>query len=171
MKSTERNKGKSNNGLIIIVVLVVVTLVTIFSCENVFKEQESEDLLTAPPPEPNPAEVHNYALHYYVSNYDDSHWEGFIQDAMDDDITQFCIEVEYTCPETGQNVKRLITGGGGVVYKGSGWYVTDYKNKSNKHLSDSTNKNNGSSQRTGNTGEKRSEDSNTSTEHSRRTDE
>ena len=35
------------------------------------------------------------------------------------------------CPETGQPVKRVITGGGGVVYKGDGWYVTDYKNKSN----------------------------------------
>ena len=34
-----------------------------------------------------------------------------------------------TCPTTGQAVKRVITGGGGVVYKGNGWYVTDYKNK------------------------------------------
>ena len=34
-----------------------------------------------------------------------------------------------TCPTTGQTVKRVITGGGGVVYKGDGWYVTDYKNK------------------------------------------
>lgn len=33
-----------------------------------------------------------------------------------------------TCPTTGQPVKRIISGGGGVVYKGSGWYVTDYKN-------------------------------------------
>lgn len=32
------------------------------------------------------------------------------------------------CPETGQKVQRVITGGGGVVYKGDGWYVTDYKN-------------------------------------------
>jgi putative FmdB family regulatory protein len=34
-----------------------------------------------------------------------------------------------TCPETGQSVSRIISGGGGVVYKGTGWYVTDYKNK------------------------------------------
>ena len=34
------------------------------------------------------------------------------------------------CPDTGQPVKRIISGGGGVVYKGSGWYVTDYKNGS-----------------------------------------
>lgn len=33
------------------------------------------------------------------------------------------------CPETGQKVCRLITGGAGVVYKGDGWYVTDYKRK------------------------------------------
>lgn len=36
------------------------------------------------------------------------------------------------CPETGQSVKRIITGGGGVVYKGDGWYVTDYKNNDRK---------------------------------------
>jgi putative FmdB family regulatory protein len=35
-----------------------------------------------------------------------------------------------TCPETGQNVKRIISGGAGVVYKGEGWYVTDYKDRS-----------------------------------------
>ena len=33
------------------------------------------------------------------------------------------------CPTTGQKVKRVVTGGAGVVYKGEGWYVTDYKNK------------------------------------------
>lgn len=36
------------------------------------------------------------------------------------------------CPETGQAVKRVITGGGGVVYKGDGWYVTDYKDTDRK---------------------------------------
>lgn len=35
-----------------------------------------------------------------------------------------------TCPDTGQKVKRMISGGAGVVYKGEGWYVTDYKNTS-----------------------------------------
>ena len=37
-----------------------------------------------------------------------------------------------TCPTTGQPVSRIISGGGGVVYKGSGWYVTDYKNNDKK---------------------------------------
>lgn len=36
------------------------------------------------------------------------------------------------CPTTGQKVKRVISGGGGVVYKGEGWYVTDYKNGGKK---------------------------------------
>ena len=36
------------------------------------------------------------------------------------------------CPETGQKVRRVISGGGGVVYKGSGWYVTDYKDGDRK---------------------------------------
>lgn len=38
-----------------------------------------------------------------------------------------------TCPTTGQPVKRMISGGGGVVYKGTGWYVTDYKNGNHKN--------------------------------------
>ena len=42
-----------------------------------------------------------------------------------------------TCPTTGQTVKRVITGGGGVVYKGDGWYVTDYKNKGTNPASSS----------------------------------
>lgn len=33
-------------------------------------------------------------------------------------------------PETGQPVQRVITGGSGVIYKGTGWYVTDYKDNS-----------------------------------------
>lgn len=35
-----------------------------------------------------------------------------------------------TCPESGQKVKRIISGGGGVLYKGDGWYITDYKKNS-----------------------------------------
>lgn len=31
-----------------------------------------------------------------------------------------------TCPETGQSVTRMISGGAGVVYKGEGWYVKEY---------------------------------------------
>lgn len=41
-------------------------------------------------------------------------------------------EALKTCPTTGQPVKRMISGGSGVVYKGSGYYITDYKNGGRK---------------------------------------
>lgn len=48
------------------------------------------------------------------------------------------------CPETGQKVKRIISGGGGVVYKGDGWYVTDYKDGDRKEKrAEATSKSNG----------------------------
>jgi len=34
------------------------------------------------------------------------------------------------CPECGQDVKRLICGGLGVIFKGNGFYTTDYKRSS-----------------------------------------
>lgn len=35
------------------------------------------------------------------------------------------------CPKCGKTgVKRLIGGGAGLIFKGSGFYITDYKNKS-----------------------------------------
>ncbi len=50
-----------------------------------------------------------------------------VQKMSDDALT--------TCPTTGQKVKRIISGGGGVVYKGEGWYVTDYKDGGRKSAS------------------------------------
>lgn len=51
-----------------------------------------------------------------------------IQKMSDDPLT--------TCPTTGQKVRRMISGGGGVVYKGEGWYVTDYKNGGKKETAE-----------------------------------
>ena len=35
------------------------------------------------------------------------------------------------CPKCGKNaLKRLVGGGAGLIFKGSGFYITDYKNKS-----------------------------------------
>jgi predicted nucleic acid-binding Zn ribbon protein len=34
------------------------------------------------------------------------------------------------CPKCGGVVKRLISPGAGLIFKGSGFYITDYKNKS-----------------------------------------
>jgi len=33
------------------------------------------------------------------------------------------------CPECGKEVRRLVSGGAGVIFKGSGFYVTDKQNK------------------------------------------
>ncbi|MDR2576316.1 MAG: zinc ribbon domain-containing protein [Treponema sp.] len=33
------------------------------------------------------------------------------------------------CPECGKEVRRLVSGGVGVIFKGSGFYVTDKQNK------------------------------------------
>ena len=39
------------------------------------------------------------------------------------------------CPECGGNLKRIIGTGAGAIFKGSGFYQTDYKNNSNKNIS------------------------------------
>ena len=36
------------------------------------------------------------------------------------------------CPECEGSVKRLISGGAGVIFKGSGFYITDYRSDSYK---------------------------------------
>ena len=38
-------------------------------------------------------------------------------------ITEPALE---TCPDTGQPVKRVISGSAGLIFKGSGFYLTDY---------------------------------------------
>lgn len=37
-----------------------------------------------------------------------------------------------SCPRCKGEVKRLISGGGGLLFKGSGFYVTDYRSESYK---------------------------------------
>jgi len=34
------------------------------------------------------------------------------------------------CPKCGKKVKRLISSGAGFIFKGSGFYITDYKKNS-----------------------------------------
>ena len=37
------------------------------------------------------------------------------------------------CPDCKENsLRRVISGGTGLIFKGSGYYLTDYKNKKNK---------------------------------------
>lgn len=37
-----------------------------------------------------------------------------------------------TCPTCGKRAERLISGGAGLVFKGSGFYVTDYQRAGEK---------------------------------------
>ncbi len=48
------------------------------------------------------------------------------------EITQRITENALTkCPSCGaETFDRIVTGGAGVLYKGEGWYVTDYSKKS-----------------------------------------
>lgn len=58
------------------------------------------------------------------------------------------------CPETGQKVRRLISGGGGVVYKGEGFYVTDYKkNKEKQSDADQSSQSNSDNDTSGDSGD------------------
>ncbi len=45
-----------------------------------------------------------------------------------------------TCPQCNGNLKRLIGAGSGPIFKGSGFYHTDYKMKSNSTKSSTSNK-------------------------------
>ncbi|HET7791585.1 MAG TPA: zinc ribbon domain-containing protein [Gemmatimonadales bacterium] len=38
-----------------------------------------------------------------------------------------------TCPKCGKRAVRQISGGAGLVFKGSGFYITDYKRAGEKH--------------------------------------
>ena len=64
------------------------------------------------------------------------------------------------CKEEGVNVERVISGGTGLIFKGSGFYLTDYKKDGGKKSEDSKNadskKKKSSSKKTSNkkTGEK-----------------
>lgn len=54
------------------------------------------------------------------------------------------------CPECGGEVRRLISAGGGVIFKGSGFYATDYRSesykKAEKKEKESSSKSEGSSE-------------------------
>jgi putative FmdB family regulatory protein len=49
------------------------------------------------------------------------------QNMSDDPLT--------SCPQCGKEVRRVINGGSGIIFKGSGFYVTDKKGGSNSRAS------------------------------------
>jgi putative FmdB family regulatory protein len=67
------------------------------------------------------------------------------------------------CPQCGQEVRRLISAGLGIIFKGSGFYATDNRKgeaKSEKAESNASEKSEKSSQSDSQTTEKKSESSN-----------
>jgi putative FmdB family regulatory protein len=43
-----------------------------------------------------------------------------------------------TCPQCGKAIRRIINGGSGIIFKGSGFYVTDNSQKSGGKVADKT---------------------------------
>ena len=46
------------------------------------------------------------------------------------------------CEKCGDQIKRVITGGTGLIFKGSGFYLTDYKDGEKKSSDDENKKGN-----------------------------
>ena len=42
------------------------------------------------------------------------------------------------CPSCGGKLVRLVSGGAGLIFKGSGFYITDYKNSKSKANTESS---------------------------------
>ena len=49
-------------------------------------------------------------------------------------MTEAAIDI---CPACKGKTQRLISGGAGLIFKGSGFYITDYRDKSYKSAADS----------------------------------
>jgi len=52
-----------------------------------------------------------------------------------------------TCKECGSKIERIITGGTGLIFKGSGFYLTDYKDEKKTDI-DSTKQDKGNAGKT-----------------------
>jgi len=46
-----------------------------------------------------------------------------------EEFQSIAAEPLHVCPRCGGHVHRLISGGGGIIFKGSGFYETDYKKR------------------------------------------
>jgi putative FmdB family regulatory protein len=63
------------------------------------------------------------------------------------------------CPVCGGEVQRLIGAGNGLIFKGSGFYATDYRSESYKKSKEAESKTNGKKEEKSETTSKKSDDS------------
>jgi len=63
------------------------------------------------------------------------------------------------CPECGKKVKRLISTGAGLIFKGSGFYCTDYRSEDYKKKAREESRGGASKKKKPATGEKSTESS------------
>ena len=57
-----------------------------------------------------------------------------------EELQSFSEEPLSECPKCGARVQRLISQGAGLIFKGSGFYITDYVKKNNSGAPASENK-------------------------------
>ncbi len=50
-----------------------------------------------------------------------------------------------TCPKCGGKVRKLISSGAGLIFKGSGFYITDYKKNNSSYSNNGNGKDHGKS--------------------------
>jgi len=60
------------------------------------------------------------------------------------------LKVHPGCKENGSEVERIISGGTGLIFKGSGFYLTDYKNKKKKENVEKNQKSKGTEKKSSN---------------------
>jgi len=63
-------------------------------------------------------------------------------------MTSHPLTQKPNCEEDSCTVKRVVSGGTGLIFKGSGFYLTDYKNKSSKSESKKASKANSKTSQT-----------------------
>jgi putative FmdB family regulatory protein len=79
-------------------------------------------------------------------------------------------EAQTACPECGQIAERMMSAGAGLVFKGSGFYLTDYGKDAHKKKAPGESKSETSKSESGSTGSDGASSSNSSSGDSAKSD-